>query len=100
MSFRMRLAAALLYGSFLAGLPVMAQTAATDAESQAKASSSDSKTDSYVLHVNVKLVNVFTNVTDATGAIVGGLTKDDFSISEDGRPQRIAVFDRQSELPL
>jgi len=54
----------------------------------------------YMLHVNVKLVNVFTNVTDATGAIVGGLTKDDFAVTEDGRPQKIAVFERQSELPL
>jgi Ca-activated chloride channel family protein len=54
----------------------------------------------YVLRMNVKLVNVFTNVTDSTGAIVGGLTQEDFAISEDGRPQRIAVFERQSELPL
>jgi Ca-activated chloride channel homolog len=53
-----------------------------------------------VLHVNVKLVNVFTNVTDATGAIVGGLSKEDFAVTEDGRPERIAVFERQSELPL
>ena len=54
----------------------------------------------YVLRVNVKLVNIFTNVTDSTGAIVGGLTKEDFAISEDGRPQQIAVFERQSEVPL
>jgi Ca-activated chloride channel family protein len=54
----------------------------------------------YLLHVNVKLVSVFTNVTDATGAIVGSLTKEDFAVTEDGRPQRIAVFERQSELPL
>ena len=53
-----------------------------------------------VLHMNVKLVNVFTNVTDPTGAIVGGLTKEDFAITEDGRPEKIAVFERQSELPL
>jgi len=53
-----------------------------------------------VLRVNVKLVNVFTNVTDATGAIVGGLSKEDFSVTEDDRPERIAVFERQSELPL
>lgn len=54
----------------------------------------------YMLHVNVKLVSVFTNVTDAKGAIVGGLTKDDFAVTEDGRPQKISVFERQSELPL
>jgi Ca-activated chloride channel family protein len=52
------------------------------------------------LHVDVKLVNVFVNVTDKTGAIVGALTRDDFQITEDGRPQRIAVFERQSEMPL
>ncbi len=52
------------------------------------------------LHVDVKLVNIFVNVTDQNGAIVGGLTRDDFAVAEDGRPQEIAVFERQSELPL
>jgi Ca-activated chloride channel family protein len=52
------------------------------------------------LHVDVKLVNVFVNVTDRNGAIVGGLTREDFALTEDGRPQQIAVFERQSELPL
>jgi Ca-activated chloride channel homolog len=52
------------------------------------------------LRVEVKLVNLFVNVTDANGAIVGGLTREDFAVAEDGRPQQIAVFERQSELPL
>ena len=52
------------------------------------------------LHLNVKLVNVFVNVTDHNGAIVGGLTKDDFAVTEDGRPQKIALFERQSAVPL
>ena len=52
------------------------------------------------LHVDVKLVNVFVNVTDQNGAIVSGLTRVDFALAEDGRPQQIAVFERQSELPL
>jgi Ca-activated chloride channel family protein len=51
-------------------------------------------------HVSVKLVNVFVNVTDKNGAFVGGLTRDDFALFEDGRPQQIAVFERQSEQPL
>jgi len=51
-------------------------------------------------HVDVKLVNIFVNVTDRNGAFVGGLTRDDFSIFEDGRPQQISVFEKQSELPL
>jgi len=52
------------------------------------------------LHVDVKLVNIFVNVTDRNGAIVGDLTKDDFALTEDGRPQKISVFERQTELPL
>jgi Ca-activated chloride channel family protein len=51
-------------------------------------------------HVDVKLVSIFVNVTDKNGALVGGLTQDDFAVYEDGRPQQIAVFERQSELPL
>jgi Ca-activated chloride channel family protein len=50
--------------------------------------------------MDVKLVNLFVNVTDKNGAIVGGLNKDDFQIFEDGRPQTIAIFERQSEIPL
>ena len=52
------------------------------------------------LRVDVKLVNIFVNVTDRNGAIVSGLTREDFALAEDGRPQQIAVFERQSELPL
>ncbi|MGA7243075.1 MAG: VWA domain-containing protein [Terracidiphilus sp.] len=52
------------------------------------------------LRLDVKLVSLFVNVTDQKGAIIGGLTKDDFKITEDGRPQTIQVFERQSEMPL
>jgi Ca-activated chloride channel family protein len=52
------------------------------------------------LHVDVKLVSIFVNVTDSNGATVGGLSREDFSVNEDGRPQQISVFERQSELPL
>jgi len=52
------------------------------------------------LRMDVKLVSVFVNVTDKNGAIGDGLTREDFTLTEDGRPQRIAVFERQTELPL
>ena len=52
------------------------------------------------LRVEVKLVSIFVNVTDRNGAIVGGLAREDFAVTEDGRPQQVAVFERQSELPL
>jgi Ca-activated chloride channel homolog len=52
------------------------------------------------LKIDVKLVNVYVTVTDAHGAPVAGLKKDNFTVLEDGRPQTIAVFDRESALPL
>jgi Ca-activated chloride channel family protein len=52
------------------------------------------------LSVHVRLVSVFVNVTDATGAPVPSLTRDNFTIAEDGRPQPIAVFEKQSGVPL
>lgn len=51
-------------------------------------------------HIQSNLVNLFVNVADQSGSIVGGLTKDDFRVTEDGHPQTIAIFERQSELPL
>jgi Ca-activated chloride channel family protein len=55
---------------------------------------------STTLKVDVKLVNVFVTVTDARGAPVGNLTKENFALSEDGTEQKIAVFDKESALPL
>lgn len=64
------------------------------------AGAQDSTSPSTTIRVNVRLVNLFVNVTDANGAFVGSLTKEDFSVTEENAPQRIAVFERQSEMPL
>ena len=66
----------------------------------ALAASTLSAQDTPTFRIDTKLVNLWVNVTDKTGAIVGGLTKADFKIAEDGRPQDIKVFERQSEQPL
>jgi VWFA-related protein len=50
--------------------------------------------------VEVKTVNVLATVRDKHGKIVPDLTKDAFKLEEDGRPQRIDYFARESELPL
>jgi len=50
--------------------------------------------------VDVRLVNVFVTVTDQRGAPVGGLNKENFHLMEDGKEQKISVFDRESALPL
>jgi Ca-activated chloride channel family protein len=52
------------------------------------------------IKVDVKLVNVFVTVTDAHGSPIGGLNKEDFTLKEDGKDQKIAVFDKESALPL
>jgi len=52
------------------------------------------------LSVQVRLVNVFVNVTDASGAPVPNLTRDNFVLTEDKHPQKIAVFEKQSGVPL
>jgi Ca-activated chloride channel family protein len=52
------------------------------------------------LKVDVKLVNVFVTVTDEHGAPVAGLKKENFTLLEDGKPQTISMFDKESALPL
>lgn len=48
----------------------------------------------------VRVVNVLASVRDKKGAIIADLTKDDFLLSEQGRPQNIQYFSRQGDLPL
>jgi Ca-activated chloride channel family protein len=50
--------------------------------------------------VAVKLVNVFASVVDGGGAPYSNLRKEDFRIFEDGVEQKLAVFERESALPL
>ena len=49
---------------------------------------------------NVKVINVLATVRDKDGKIVKDLTKDDFALAEDDRPQTIKYFTQQSDLPL
>ena len=52
------------------------------------------------LKVEVKLVNVFVTVTDPRGAPLASLEKENFVLKEDGKPQKISIFSRESALPL
>ena len=52
------------------------------------------------IKVDVKLVNVFVTVTDGRGAPVANLQKENFVLKEDGKEQKIAIFSRESALPL
>ena len=50
--------------------------------------------------VNVKVVTVLATVRDKHGQIVNTLNKDDFILQEDGHPEVIRYFSRESDLPL
>jgi VWFA-related protein len=54
----------------------------------------------FMEQVDVKLVELFTTVTDKSGRLVKGLTQDEFQILEDGRPQQINKFELVEDLPL
>jgi VWFA-related protein len=55
---------------------------------------------SETLKVNVNVVQLFFNVKDKHGVLIPNLTKDDFDILEDGKPQTIKYFTAESNLPL
>src|SRR5277367_1173989 len=48
----------------------------------------------------VKVVNVLATVRTKSGQLVNDLTKDDFSLTENKRPENIRYFSRESDLPL
>jgi len=50
--------------------------------------------------VDVKVVTLPVTVRDKHGKIVRDLTKDDFTLQEDGRPQTIKYFSQETNLPL
>ena len=52
------------------------------------------------ISVDVRTVSVLATVRDKHGKIIGDLTKDDFRLDEDGRPQKIDYFAYQSDVPL
>jgi len=53
-----------------------------------------------VIRVDVQLVNITFTVRNKQGGLVGNLTKDDFTVFEDGKLQAINRFQRDTDLPL
>jgi VWFA-related protein len=63
------------------------------------ASAQDSSPDAK-FSTDVKVVNVLVTVHDKQGKIISDLAKDDFDLAEEGRPQTIKYFTRETDLPL
>jgi Ca-activated chloride channel family protein len=53
-----------------------------------------------VFKVSVRLVRILATVRNPSGELVGTLGKADFTVTDNGVPQQIAVFERQTEQPL
>jgi VWFA-related protein len=52
------------------------------------------------IKVDVDVVSILTSVRDKKGALIANLGKDDFTILEDGKPQPIKYFAKETDLPL
>jgi Ca-activated chloride channel family protein len=48
----------------------------------------------------VRLVHIVATVKNRAGQLVGGLQKEDFLVSDNGVPQEIKIFERQTDQPL
>src|SRR5437016_14068711 len=80
-----------LVGSFLAMAPPAQQ-----AQSKKPAEPEDIPS----IKVDVDVVNVLCSVRSKAGGLVSNLGKDDFTLLEDGKPQTIKYFTRETDIPL
>jgi VWFA-related protein len=73
--------------------------AAEKAQSQKDAKDADNQPVT-TFRANTNVVQLFFNVKDKKGGMIGNLPKDAFEVSEDGKPQTIKYFSAESQLPL
>jgi VWFA-related protein len=71
---------------------------AQDQQTPAQAPAEDDNLQTFKAQVNV--VNLFFNVKDKHGMLIPNLTKTDFEIYEDGKPQTVKYFSAESNQPL
>ena len=98
------MAAAVLFGALAlaASREGFAQSASGAQTRPAAASNANATKDepAATVSVQVNVVNVFATVRDKKSNLVPDLSKDDFTLTEDGRPQSIHYFTRDTNLPL
>jgi VWFA-related protein len=52
------------------------------------------------IQVEVNLVSLLASVRDKRNALISNLTQNDFTLTEDGQPQTIKYFTRETDLPV
>jgi VWFA-related protein len=80
----------------MGGMMIGAISATAQQAPPAPAAAADTPT----LQVNVKVVTLPVTVRDKHGKMITNLGKDDFTLTEDGRPQIIKYFNLDTKLPL
>ena len=85
---------------FIGIVAVLLPIATAVAQQSQPPSSQQQQDQTPVFRKNVNVVNVFFTVKGKHGALVPGLTKDQFEISEDGKPQTIKYFSAETNQPL
>ncbi len=91
------LSSVLLLGMLASALAAQKETPARNAAGTATAQTAP---DTNPIKVRVDLVNVLFTVNDKKNRIVIDLTKDDFRVLENSKPQTVRFFSRESNLPL
>ncbi len=86
---------------FLAmGLAALLVAQTPSGAGQGRKPSARPQDDAERIKVRVDLVNMLFTVTDKKSRLVTDLTKDDFAVLEDSKPQTIRFFSHEADLPL
>jgi len=85
---------------FLSALVLLTSSALSVAQQPSQSEQPSDQKPSETLKVNVNVVQLFFNVKDKKGTLIPNLTKTDFDITEDGKPQTIKYFTAETNLPL
>lgn len=81
------------FALWLAVLLVLGHLAAQDAEVEPEGEEA-------TFTLDVRVVNVLATVKDSAGGLLSDLSREDFTLSEDGQRQQIQYFAHQTDLPL
>src|SRR4051812_9553839 len=85
---------------FALSLALMGTLSAQSSAPSAAAPRMQSEGQAPTFSSHVKVVNVLATVRDKDGKIVRDMNKEDFQLEEDGRPQAIKYFSRETDMPL
>ncbi len=66
----------------------------------AKPQASTGEDETPTFNAGVNVVNIMASVRDKHNGLIANLTKDDFELFEDGKPQTVKYFSREANLPL